>query len=304
MRQAGGPVGAAFFDVDETLITGKSMLALLAFHWGRERGGPARFAAARASLGAQLRSRVPREQVNRSYYRLLRGIRAADLERSGRSWFAREEGRGLFHPVVVDALRRHRRDGDLVVLLSGSFAACLSPIGEAVGADLVVGTVPRVVDGVLTGDLAGPPMIGQVKADTARLVMGDRGLSPARCSAYGDDASDLSLLACVGNPVVVGDDPELVAQATAQGWSRLPGPVRPRAGGLRFEGVSPLSARVRAQGGQEGVPVVGGAGVADHPVCRVRSEEQGQRDPGQRVRPEVLGDASVVLCGANQLDEL
>ncbi|MGW2746731.1 HAD family hydrolase [Streptomyces sp. NPDC001450] len=219
------PVRAAFFDVDETLITCKSMLSFLDFHWGREGRSPSRLTTARAALGHQLRSGVPREQVNRAFYRLLRGSRESDLEESGRLWFARENARGLFHPPVREALRQHHRAGDLTILLSGSFAACLAPVGQAVGADLLVCTTPEVTDGILTGDLTDRPMIGQAKAEWAHRVMTAFALDPSDCHAYADDATDLPLLASVGHPVIVGSDPTLTTRATRENWPRLPGPA-------------------------------------------------------------------------------
>ncbi|MGW1912948.1 HAD family hydrolase [Streptomyces sp. NPDC002076] len=219
------PDSAAFFDVDETLISCKSMLSFLAFHWDREGRTPARLTAARAALGHQLRSGVPREQVNRAYYRLLHGSHERDLEESGRLWFAREHARGLFHPPVREALRRHHRAGHLTILLSGSFAACLAPISRSVGADLLICTAPEVNDGILTGDLVDRPVIGGAKADAAHRVMRTFGLDPADCHAYADDASDLPLLSSVGHPVVVGSDPVLTARAALGNWPRLPSPA-------------------------------------------------------------------------------
>ncbi|WP_330288881.1 HAD family hydrolase [Streptomyces sp. NBC_00576] len=219
------PLRAAFFDVDETLITCKSMMSFLAFHWDREGRDPADLTAARTSLGRRLRSGVPREQVNRDYYRLLRGTREADLEESGRLWFARERVRGLLHPPVRDALRRHAHAGHLTVLVSGSFAACLAPISRAVGADLLVCTTPEAVGGVLTGEITDRPMLGEAKAEATQRIMASFRLTPEQCFAYGDDASDLPLLSGVGHPVVVGTDPTLTVHARRLHWARLPGPA-------------------------------------------------------------------------------
>ncbi|WP_306317886.1 MULTISPECIES: HAD family phosphatase [unclassified Streptomyces] len=220
------PARVAFFDVDETLINRKSMLGILALHWERTGRAPSRLTAARAALGHQLRSGVPREQVNRAYYQLLRGCRESELEESGRLWFAREHARGLlFHPPVREALRQHHRAGDLTVLLSGSFTAALAPVSREVGADLVVCTVPEVSDGILTGGLTGPPMIGRAKRAAAHRIMTALSVDPSDCYAYADDASDLPLLGGVGHPVTVGSAPALAARAALHGWRRLPGPA-------------------------------------------------------------------------------
>ncbi|MEV8587555.1 HAD family hydrolase [Streptomyces sp. NPDC051180] len=217
---------AAFFDVDETLITCKSMACVLARFWGRGEAAARRLAAARSSLQAQLRDGVPREQVNRSFFRFLAGSRLDELEACGREWYEKARAGGLVHTPVYDALRRHAHAGDLIVLVSGAFSACLDPLAREVGADLVVCTVPEVTsEGVLTGRLNGPPMIGEAKAQAARGIMTAFDLDPADCFAYADDDSDLPLLRAVGHPVLVGDGPVSAPLVETAAWSWLPGPA-------------------------------------------------------------------------------
>ncbi|MFE7603317.1 HAD family hydrolase [Streptomyces sp. NPDC057494] len=220
------PARAAFFDVDETLITCKSMACVLARHWGRGDVAARRLAAARASLQRQLREGVPREQVNRSFFRFLAGSHLDDLESCGREWYEKARVGGLLHTPVYEALCRHRDAGDLVVLVSGAFSACLDPLAREVGADLVVCTVPEVTsEGVLTGELTGPPMIGEPKAEAAGRIMKAFGLAAGECFAYADDESDLPLLRSVGHPVLVGDGPVSAPPSETASWSWLPGPA-------------------------------------------------------------------------------
>ncbi|MEV7566209.1 HAD family hydrolase [Streptomyces tanashiensis] len=220
------PARAAFFDVDETLITCKSMACVLARYWGRGDVAARRLATARASLQRQIRDGVPREQVNRSFFRFLAGSHLDDLETSGREWYERARAGGLLHTPVHEALRRHRDAGDLVVLVSGAFSACLDPLAREVGADLVVCTVPEVTSqGVLTGELSGPPMIGEAKAEAAVRIMKAFGVAAEECYAYADDESDLPLLRSVGHPVLVGDGPISAPLSETASWSWLPGPA-------------------------------------------------------------------------------
>ncbi|MFF8375266.1 HAD family hydrolase [Streptomyces sp. NPDC015661] len=220
------PARAAFFDVDETLITCKSMACVLARYWGRGEVAARRLAAARASLQRQIREGVPREQVNRSFFRFLAGSHLDDLEASGREWYEKARAGGLLHTPVYEALRRHRDAGDLIVLVSGAFSACLDPLAREVGADLVVCTVPEVTsEGVLTGELSGPPMIGESKAEAARRIMTTFGLAAEECFVYADDESDLPLLRSVGHPVLVGDGPISAPPSETASWSWLPGPA-------------------------------------------------------------------------------
>lgn len=223
----------AFFDVDETLITVKSMASFLAFYWDRAGEDRDRFLRARDEHLRNQAAGMSRSRLNRAFYRHFRGASGTELNQAGREWFAVQQAEGgLFHQPAVDALRGHRRAGDLVVLVSGSFLPCLAPIAAALHADVVLCTTAEERDGVLTGEV-GPPVIGPRKADLARQVMSDHRAHPRDCHAYGDHASDADLLRAVGHPVVVGDDPVLNSIARHEGWARLVGPVRAPGGASR-----------------------------------------------------------------------
>ncbi|MER6250833.1 HAD-IB family hydrolase [Streptomyces sp. NPDC001584] len=213
----------AFFDVDETLITVKSMFRFLRFHL-RAQGAPD---SAYEEAAAQLRRRaaegVPREVTNREYYGLYAGCPAEEVAAEGRAWFAQElAAGGLFHAPVLDALREHRSAGDRTVLVSGSFPACLDPVAAHVGADAVLCSRPEIKDGRYTGELT-VAVIGDAKAVAAEADMRGTGADPADCHAYGDHASDLPLLTAVGHAHVIGDDPVLAERAADSGWHRLKG---------------------------------------------------------------------------------
>ncbi|MEW1639155.1 HAD-IB family hydrolase [Streptomyces sp. NPDC093801] len=219
---AGAVAAAAFSDVDETLIRMKSMFRFLAFHLRRRGEPPATYERLAEGLREAARRGEPRERTNRRYYELLAGESVADLERSGRSWFAHERERpgGPYLPAVARELRGHRAAGHSVVLLSGSFFACLQPIAEDIGADHALGSRPVVRRGLLTGEVL-VPMIGAAKGRAVHVSAALRGFDLAACWGYGDHSSDLALLSAVGRPVAVGDDPELAAHARRHGWRTL-----------------------------------------------------------------------------------
>ncbi|MFJ5925405.1 HAD family hydrolase [Kitasatospora sp. NPDC092948] len=207
----------AFFDVDETLITVKSMFSFLEFAL------PAEHRAVEDELTALAAAGVPREETNRRYYRAYRGFSEAELAETGRRWFAeRLAAGGLLHEPAVRELARLRAEGCAVALVSGSFRACLDPVAEHLGGAHVLCTTPEVVDGRYTGEVLSTA-IGEGKAQAARDLMAHLGAAPEDCAAYGDHASDLPLLLAVGRPGIVGDDPVLTGHPAASGWRRLPG---------------------------------------------------------------------------------
>ncbi|MEU8711320.1 HAD family hydrolase [Streptomyces sp. NPDC093272] len=217
------PVEIAFFDVDETLITVKSMFRFLEFHY-RERGlPPSAYEEAADTLRRRSAAGVSRLVTNREYYRLYADRPREELFAHGRAWFDAELATGtLLHQPVVSALRRHREQGALTVLVSGSFRPCLEPVAELLGADEILCSEPGYAGGYCTG-LVEHPVIGVEKGRLARTLMRRRAVSPSRAAAYADHASDLDLLRSVEHPVAVGDDMVLGAHVARVGGGTLPG---------------------------------------------------------------------------------
>lgn len=210
--------GVAFFDVDETVISLKSMESFLAFYFGS--GG--------APGGAEMLERLAEEaagpnraNANQLYYDMWRGQSIADVNAAGLAWFAvAVASPGFFREETLLRLNRHVSRGDRIVLVSGSFDACLAPIAESVGAAAVLSTGLEVEAGVLTGRIT-RPMIGHAKGAAVVDYLADAAADPELTWGYGDHPSDISLLESVANPVVVGDNPALVGLADARGWQRL-----------------------------------------------------------------------------------
>ncbi|HST46436.1 HAD family hydrolase [Jatrophihabitans sp.] len=214
---------AALFDVDETLISTKSMFDFLAFHL-REAGRPraeldrilAEFAAFAAGGG-------PREEGNRRFYRIFTGCDWDVLLEQGRRWFAeRLSTAALLHPPVAQLLRAHVSCGDTVVLVSGSFQACLEPLAAHLGVGHVLCSRPEVAGGRVTGEVA-VPMIGAHKADAARRLLAELGVRRSATWAYADHGSDLQLLELAGHPVAVGDEPAVRSYVERSGGMVLSG---------------------------------------------------------------------------------
>lgn len=214
--------GAAFFDVDETLITVKSMFAFLRF-WLAENGDDGgEYVRRTDDLKARAEAGAPREEVNRAYYETYRGVEYAALIAAGQRWFDDFAASGTaFYAETVRALRAHRDDGDRTVLLSGSFAPAIAPVAAAVGADHIIATEPLLDErGVLTGEIR-KPMIGAAKGEAVVEFLREHGISSADTWGYGDHASDLPFLWLVARPAYRGADPTLVDAARTGPWRHL-----------------------------------------------------------------------------------
>lgn len=217
------PFAFAFFDVDETLISIKSMFDFYDFFLDAVGHSPQQRRQMHDDARSLVRPGLSREQGNRLFYRRFADHKVTEVADIGRRWFDYHQDRGgLFHTDVLDALRAHTEAGLVTVLVSGSFNACLDPVGEFCGADVVACTELGIRDGFYTGEVT-RTMIGSAKADSARTMIDRAGVQAADCFAYGDHSSDLGLLRLVGHPVAVGPNPDLATVAHENGWARLHG---------------------------------------------------------------------------------
>ncbi|MFD5749007.1 HAD family hydrolase [Streptomyces sp. NPDC127033] len=210
------PRRLVFSDVDETLLSGKSLFDFLDFYFGGLYGadGARHAAGTRRRIAALMAAGAPREVGNRVYYEAWKGERLDIVRDWGAAWFARRSDTpGFYVPATRAALRAHRKAGDGVVLVSGSFSAVVDPVAADIEADHVLCTCPETREGILTGAIVGEPCIGEGKRRAVRgLTEGYPDINLSDCYGYGDHLSDLPMLTEVGHPVVVGDSRELVAE--------------------------------------------------------------------------------------------
>lgn len=213
------PLGYAFFDVDDTLISVKSMLSFQDF-WYEQTGDIDGQFAYREDLRRHLHPGASWEFLNRLYYRHFAGRVPGQVAALGREWLRWEKANrpAFYHPRPLAELREHQRVGRAVVFVSGSFPALLNPIAEELGVEHVLATRLEVHDGVYTGEIHPPQTIGEGKAEAIRRFLQARQVAPALCFAYGDDVSDMPMLESVGQPTVVSGGRELEQRARTQGW--------------------------------------------------------------------------------------
>lgn len=202
-----------FSDVDETLITVKSMFDFLQYQLVRRHGaaGQDEYERIMATVRRLADDGAPRADINRFYYGHYTNESVETIGRLAEDWFAERtaSGEGFYIESTREALTAHRDNGASVVLVSGSFPPLLEPLAREVGADAILCTRPLVADGRYTGKVE-TPVIGAAKgAVVLEKLASHPEVDPRDCWAYGDHISDLPMLELVGHPVVVGQDEEL-----------------------------------------------------------------------------------------------
>lgn len=218
----------AFFDVDETLVSVRTLESFLLYYRALE---PSIISSERLSELARQVVQVDRAEFNRMYFDLWAGQPEELVREAGRSWYDQMSRQpGFYRTNVLDRLRKHRQAGDHIVLVSGSFAAPLQPLATDVGAEALYCTQLETDHGIYTGQISAA-MIGDDKGHAVDAYLNSLVPAAAATWGYGDHSSDLPLLERVTNPVVVGSDPALLEVATLRHWSVMATdqPLAPRA---------------------------------------------------------------------------
>ncbi|MCZ4324354.1 HAD family hydrolase [Pseudomonas anguilliseptica] len=212
---------SAFFDVDGTLISIKSMFSFLDYLIEALLiTDLPRVKEYQTALRQMITNEQPREAINSFYYRIYEGLDVERVRELGRDWYAQvSRDNNLFFARMREEISWHQRQGASIVLVSGSFAAILEPLAEELGADFLIAAPLEILNGRYTGHLTGHPSIGQGKADAVQAFIREHQLLAQRCYAYGDDISDIPMLEQVGYPVMVNPDANSRSLCQQRNWN-------------------------------------------------------------------------------------
>ena len=215
------PKGAAFFDLDRTLLAGASGQV---------------FSHAMKEAGLVSRS-IPGEGL---VYRLFNAVGetlpAMALARQGATLAkgrsreavqkAAEHAAGQLHamvqPLAAPLFDEHRAAGRAVVMATTTPLDLVAPLAKLLGLDDVVATRYGVnADGTYDGTLDGPFVWSAGKLSAVQEWAKRHGVDLAHSYAYSDSVYDTPLLAAVGHPFVVNPDPRMRLMAAARRWPTI-----------------------------------------------------------------------------------
>jgi HAD superfamily hydrolase (TIGR01490 family) len=215
------PHGAAFFDVDNTMMQGASI-----YHFAR--GLAARDFFTWRDLAAFAWKQVA--------FRL-RGIEdPAHMEEAKQAALGFVAGHSvdevvglgeeIYDELMADRIwsgtralaQLHLDAGQRVWLVTAAPAELASLVARRLGLTGALGTVSEIEDGIYTGRLVGEPLHGPAKAEAILALADQENLDLTLCSAYSDSANDLPMLTTVGHPVAVNPDAKLKRVARENGW--------------------------------------------------------------------------------------
>jgi HAD superfamily hydrolase (TIGR01490 family) len=210
---------AAFFDLDKTIISKSSSLAL----------SRPMYRAGMVSRGQLLRG---------AYAQLVYLLVGADEKKMERlkdgllaltKGWNRQQVEELVQDVIIevidpfvyqealDLMALHREEHRRIYIVSSSPEGVVRPLARHFGANGVIATRARIVEGRYTGELEFY-CAGDAKALAIRDLAERVGIDLEGSYAYSDSASDLPMLEAVGHPVAVNPDRDLRREAEGRGW--------------------------------------------------------------------------------------
>lgn len=212
---------AAFFDVDNTLVQGASIIHFargLAAHKYFTYGDILDFAWTQAKF--QITGKENADDVAEGREKALSfiaGRRTSELVELGEEIYDEYIAEKIW-PGTRALAQRHLDAGQQVWLVTATPVELAQTIAERLGLTGALGTVAESVDGVFTGRLVGDILHGPGKAHAVRALAIREGLNLKRCTAYSDSHNDVPMLSLVGTAVAINPDADLRDVAKVRGW--------------------------------------------------------------------------------------
>ena len=211
--------GAAFFDLDRTLMAGSSGL-----YWARAarsaglltRRRMARYGWENLKFRLQGSTDQATDRVRREVGEMIAGQRVANLQRLAPKVLAGVLPR--LYPQMLEVAYAHQDAGRPVFICTAASQEMADMLAAVLGFDGALGARSEIVDGRYTGRAAGPFTYREGKAQAMRELAAREGLELSASYAYSDSESDLPMLRAVGHPVAVNPDSRLRRVAREEGW--------------------------------------------------------------------------------------
>ncbi|GAB3073843.1 HAD-IB family hydrolase [Corynebacterium aquatimens] len=212
---------AAFFDVDNTLIQGSSLI-LLAMGLYRKKFFTLKEILPVVWMQVKYRvkgSELPDAMVSGRALALefIKGRRVDELQAICREMVDKQlldrtyQGTRELAQMHIDA-------GEQVWLVSATPVQVGQMLAERLGFTGALGTVAEEQDGVFTGRLIGDILHGPGKQHAVAALTAIQQFDLEQCTAYSDSSNDIPMLSMVGTAVAINPDKELRHHAKSHGW--------------------------------------------------------------------------------------
>ena len=225
-----GPQVGAFFDLDGTLVEGYTANTFFTDSIKRRDIAPGDVARSLLSAVDGALGGDP-TAIGRHGVAARAGRDADTVMELGERLFAQKIAASV-RPEARALVRAHQRRKHTVAVASAATRFQIEPLARDLGISAILCTEVEVVDGVITGKLAGPMLWGEPKGAAVRAFAREHGVDLTASYAYGNGDEDVAFLSSVGRPRPLNPHTGLALAARTYDWPVLT-LVEPRNGGLR-----------------------------------------------------------------------
>ncbi len=215
------PTGAAFFDVDNTMIRGASIYFFGKGMAGRglvTTGDLVRFGWQQLMFRVKGKENLEAvAEAREKALSLVAGKSVADIVAYGEEIYDELMAERIWSGTRALA-QSHLDAGQRVWLVTATPVELARIIAKRLGLTGALGTVAEVENGLYTGRLVGEPLHGPSKAEAVKALAEREGLDLGRCTAYSDSVNDIPMLSAVGTGVAINPDTGLRNAARENGW--------------------------------------------------------------------------------------
>lgn len=120
-----------------------------------------------------------------------------------------------------ELLRKHREQGDFLLIITATNRFVTAPIARALGVDDLLATDPERIGNRYTGKVSGIPCYREGKVQRLQHWMEETDHTLEDSYFYSDSINDLPLLEVVTHPCVVDADERLLAEARQRNWPEI-----------------------------------------------------------------------------------
>ena len=215
------PEAAAFFDVDNTLVQGASII-LLARGLAKHKFFTTRDLAGMAWTQGKFRlsGKENPDDVASGREKALgfvKGRKVSELIALSEEVFDASLLDRIW-PGTRALTQMHLDAGQQVWLVTATPVELARVIAQRLGLSGALGTVAENEDGLYTGRLVGDILHGPGKAHAVQALAESEGFDLSKCYAYSDSHNDIPMLSLVGHAVAINPDSTLREVARERGW--------------------------------------------------------------------------------------
>ncbi|NHZ84485.1 MAG: HAD-IB family hydrolase [Planctomycetia bacterium] len=212
---------AAFFDFDETLVSVNS--SKIGFKWLYEHKMLTKGFILKVIITQFLNRKniISEKRMADIMINFYKNKKLTDFE-AGANEFYYDFLKPHLAPKIMERLEFHKKNGHILVIVSGSIRYYLEPAAKDLGIHHLVCTdLEEGTNGLLTGKAIGQVCIGNYKRELTLKLVDKLNIDLENSYAYGDNQADIPLLKLVGNPFAVEPTPTLKRIAQKNNWPIL-----------------------------------------------------------------------------------